>query len=95
MKSLSRSTPDVRMSRSSGGQSAVNMWSVSVCSVMVSMSMYEGVAVFDDVVEEVEEAEVLDRSDVGEPGGGVAVQEGVVERETMVRIAVVISSREV
>lgn len=38
MKSDSRVTPDVRISRSSGGFPAVNMWFVSVSSVMLSGS---------------------------------------------------------
>ena len=40
MKSLSRSTPEVRMRRSRGGSEAVNIWSVRVFAVIVSGSRY-------------------------------------------------------
>lgn len=57
----------------------MNMCSVSVCSVMDSMSIRPGMAVLS------EEEDESEREGEG----------GSVERETMVRIAVVISSREV
>jgi len=89
MKSLSRSTPLVRTRRSSGGQSDVNMCCVTVFSVMDSMSINPGVAVLsEDVDVDVEVDESL-----GDGEGGEVC--GIVDEDTMSRIAVVISSREV
>lgn len=87
MKSLNRSTPLVRISKSSGGQSAVNKWSVMVCAVIDSMSISPEVTVL------VDELDVEMEESLAE-GEGVEFR-GIVEEETISRIAVVISSREV